>query len=115
MRTNNMVRTASASRSALVLLGCLVMAGCQSQTQSQSQLLASNDYRYRHPIVVTEEPETLDLPIGRDTRRLFGPIEDTIAAFGGEARQRGNGSVEILVPSGGANESAVHAVTGDIR
>ncbi len=115
MKTYNMIRAASASKSALVILGCLTIAGCQGTAQTQSQLLASNDYRLRHPIVVTEEPETLDLPIGRNTRRLFGPIESTITAFASEAQQKGNGSVEILVPSGGANESAVHSVTGDIR
>ncbi|PVB59373.1 CpaD family pilus assembly protein [Labrenzia sp. 011] len=114
MNTNNTVRVAAASRSALVLLGCLAVAGCQGG-QSQSQILASNDYRLRHPIVITEEPETLDLPIGRNTRRLYGPVEGTITAFAMNSRRHGDGGVEILVPSGGANESAVHAVTGDIR
>ncbi|MES0809884.1 CpaD family pilus assembly protein [Roseibium sp. SCPC15] len=109
------VRVATVSKSALVVLGCLSIVGCESQTQSPSQLLATHDYRLRHPIVVTEEPETLDLPIGRSTRSLFGPIEDTITAFAAESRRRGNGTVEILVPSGGGNEAAVHAVTPDIR
>lgn len=114
MNTNNTVRVAAASRSAIVLLGCLVMAGCQG-AQTQSQILASNDYRLRHPIVITEEPETLDLPIGRNTRRLYGPVEGTVTAFAIDSRRKGDGNVEILVPSGGANESAVHAVTGNIR
>ncbi|WP_299810223.1 CpaD family pilus assembly protein [uncultured Roseibium sp.] len=114
MNTYNTVRVAAASRSALVLLGCLVMAGCQG-AQTQSQILASNDYRLRHPIVITEEPETLDLPIGRNTRRLYGPVEGTVTAFAIDSRRKGDGNVEILVPSGGANESAVHAVTGNIR
>ncbi|POF34445.1 CpaD family pilus assembly protein [Roseibium marinum] len=114
MNTNNTVRVAAASKSALVVLGCLVMAGCQG-SQSQSQMLASHDYRLRHPIVITEEPETLDLPIGRNTRRLYGPVEDTITAFAVNSRRKGDGAVEILVPSGGANESAVHAISGDIR
>ncbi|KZM48403.1 CpaD family pilus assembly protein [Labrenzia sp. OB1] len=114
MNTNTTVRAATVSRSALVLLGCLIMGGCQG-SQSQSQILASNDYRLRHPIVITEEPETLDLPIGRNTRRLYGPVEGTVTQFAMESRRKGNGAVEILVPSGGANESAVHAVTGNIR
>lgn len=115
MNKQNTVRIAAASKSALVLFGCLVIVGCQSQSQPSAQLLASNDYRLRHPIVVTEEPETLDLPIGRNTRALYGPVEDTITAFAAQSQQDGNGAVEILVPSGGANEAAVHAVTDDIR
>ncbi|MHA7774860.1 CpaD family pilus assembly protein [Roseibium sp. M-1] len=115
MISKRTVRLATVSKSALALAGCLAVLGCQNQNQTSSQLLASNDYRLQHPIVVTEEPETLDLPIGRNTRRLHGPVEDTITAFAADSRRRGDGSVEILVPSGGANEAAVHSVTPEIR
>ncbi|ASP35974.1 CpaD family pilus assembly protein [Labrenzia sp. VG12] len=115
MKTKKMIRIAIAPRTALVLTGCLAVMGCQSQTQQPAALLASNDYQLRHPIVVTEAPETLDLPLGRNTRRLSGPIVGTISSFGVDSRQHGNGAVEILVPSGGANEAAVHAVTPQIR
>jgi len=115
MNSIGKVRLAAVSRSALALMGCLAVLGCQNQGQQTGQLLASNDYRLQHPIVVTEEPETLDLPIGRNTRRLHGPVEGTITAFALDSRRRGDGSVEILVPSGGANEAAVHAVTPEIR
>ncbi len=99
----------------VVLLTGLLVAGCQSQKQSNAELLASHDYRYQHPIVVSEAPETLDLPIGRNTRRLGGPVTDSIASFAMDSRRQGNGRVEILVPTGAANEAAVHAVTRDIR
>ncbi|WP_269583854.1 CpaD family pilus assembly protein [Roseibium sp. Sym1] len=115
MIRNRKVRLGAASRSALVVVGCMAVLGCQNQTQQQTTLLASHDYRLRHPIVVTEAPETLDLPIGRNTRRLSGPIVGTISSFGVDSREHGNGAVEILVPSGGANEAAVHSVTPQIR
>ncbi|MCK7614064.1 CpaD family pilus assembly protein [Roseibium sediminicola] len=115
MNRNKKVLMATASRTALVIVGCLAVLGCQNQGQTPTSLLASNDYRLRHPIVVTEAPETLDLPIGRSTRSLSGPIVGTISSFGVDSRQHGNGSVEILVPSGGANEAAVHSVTPQIR
>jgi len=115
MKTKKTVRLSAVSKSLLLFAGCLAVAGCQNRNQSNAELLASHDYRYKHPIVITEEPETLDLPIGQNTRNLYGPIESTITAFGAESRRKGNGAVEILVPSGGANEAAVHAVTGDIR
>lgn len=109
------LRSGTVFKIASAVLGMLVLAGCQSQPQTNAELLASQDYRYRHPIVVSEAPETLDLPIGRNTRDLHGPVTDTITAFAVDSRTKGNGNVEILVPSGSANESAVHAVTGDIR
>lgn len=115
MNMSQTVRRTTLSQTALVVFGCLIAAGCQNQSQTPSQLLASHDYRLMHPIVITEEPETLDLPVGRNTRDLHGPVESTIAAFGQQSRQKGDGSVEILVPSGGANEAAVHSVTPKIR
>jgi len=115
MNRNKTIRIAAVPKTAIVVAGCLVLIGCQSQSQQPADLLASNDYRLRHPIVVTEAPETLDLPLGRSTRRLSGPIVGTISSFGTDSRQHGNGAVEILVPSGSANEAAVHAVTPQIR
>lgn len=103
-------------RGLFAVTASLLVLGCQNQSQgTNSSLLASHDYRLRHPIVVTEAPETLDLPIGRSTRSLGNSISGAVTSFGVDARHNGNGRVEILVPSGGANESAVHAVTPKIR
>lgn len=115
MNRNKTERISAASKSALILFGCVLVAGCQGKPSSEAQMLASHDYRLQHPIVVTEEPETLDLPIGRNTRRLHGPVEGTITAFAADSQRRGDGAVEILVPAGGANEAAVHSVTPEIR
>lgn len=94
----------------------VALAGCQSQTQgTDTSLLAANDYRLRHPIVVTEQPETLDLPIGYNTRNLNAPLSETITAFAAQSRRNGNGRVEILVPAGAGNEAAVHSVVPHIR
>jgi len=100
----------------LVLVTGAVLAGCRNETLDQQDMyLAANDYRLRHPIVITEQPETLDLPIGSETRSLGRPISDTVTAFASQARKNGNGRIEILAPSGARNEAAVHAVTPKIR
>lgn len=99
----------------VVIFAAAVLAGCQSQPQSTAELVASHNYQVQHPIVVTEAPETLDLPIGRNTRHLRSPVTDTITSFAMDSRRQGNGKVEILVPTGAANEAAVHSVTKDIR
>lgn len=90
-----------------------LLAGCQSAQNSAS--MASNDYRLRHPILVTEQPETLDLPLAPGTRQLSHDYTARIAAFGSEARSQGIGGVQILVPSGSANESAGHSLAPQIR
>ncbi len=105
----------NASKAAVVILVLAALAGCQSKSGADARLLASHDYRLQHPIVITEQPEVLDLPVGRNTRRLNAQISDAVAAFGSDARRRGDGRVEILVPSGAANEAAIHSVTPGIR
>lgn len=101
----------------LLAISVLALAGCNSQTapSATTSMLAANDYRLRHPIVVTEQPEVLDLPVGMHTRKLNRDLSDAVASFGAQSRRNGNGRVEILVPSGSANEAAVHAVTPSIR
>ncbi|WP_353889648.1 CpaD family pilus assembly protein [uncultured Roseibium sp.] len=101
---------------AVCLLGTGLLAGCQTQSvENQSAMLAANDYQLRHPIVITEQPETLDLPIGFNTRGLNRHLSDSVAAFASQSKANGDGKVEILVPSGSGNEAAVHAVVPSIR
>lgn len=101
-------------KAGLAVAVLLLVAGCQNQSASTS-MLAANDYRLRHPIIVNEQPETLDLPIGYHTRSLNRHLSDSITAFAMRSRKQGNGRVEVLVPSGAGNEAAVHAVTPQIR
>ncbi len=98
-----------------IILAAVILSGCQTEPKSNAELLATHDYRYQHPIVISEAPEVLDLPIGKNTRNLRSPVTDVITSFAMESRRSGSGNVEILVPTGSANESAVHAVVRDIR
>ncbi|MTI43916.1 pilus assembly protein [Roseibium hamelinense] len=101
-------------RHVLLAAAMAVVAGCQSNT-SQTELLAANDYRLRHPIVITEQPQTLDLPVGSHTRSLNRDLKDAVAQFGAESVHHGNGRVDMQVPSGAANEAAVHEVSKQVR
>ncbi|WP_417688027.1 CpaD family pilus assembly protein [Roseibium sp.] len=100
----------------LCISAAAIVAGCKTTTdESQMGYMASNDYRLRHPIVLTEQPEVLDLPVGAATRNLNSNIADSVTYFAQQARTNGNGSVDIQVPAGAANEAAVHAVVPAIR
>ncbi|MHC5654785.1 CpaD family pilus assembly protein [Stappia sp.] len=99
---------------ALALASALLAAGCQTQRPT-TDVLALNDYRLRHPIVVAEGTKTLDLPIGSGTRKLSPQLAAVVSSFAGEARSRGGDAVEVVVPSGSGNEAAVHAVLPQIR
>lgn len=93
-----------------------VLAACQGTTADQERLtLADFDYQKRHPIILSEEPENFDIPLAGGTRNLNRQVSSTILAFGQQAREEGNGYVEVLVPRGSANEAAAKAVTPQIR
>src|SRR5690606_22248634 len=67
VRTGLMLRIKpriDAGRAALLITAALAAAlgGCQSEPTTA--VLAANDYRLRHPIVLAERNETLDLPVG---------------------------------------------------
>ncbi len=100
---------------ALIVAGGLaaVLAGCQSVPTAET--VARHDYKLRHPIVISEAAETLDIPVGAETRSLSGQMREAVAGFAAEARQQGSGDAEILVPSGSRNEAGAHAIAGQVR
>lgn len=108
------------SRLSRVLLGgvavaamAILSAGCTST--ATSDVKASDfDYRLRHPILISEEPETMDMRVGMHGPALSPEIETAIRSYVREYRSDGTGSITIQVPTGSANEVAAsstgHAV-----
>jgi pilus assembly protein CpaD len=94
---------------ALALLAAL-SAGC-SPVATTSQARFDADYHLRHPIVISDEPEVLDMPIGMSGPALSPEIEVAIRDYVREYRSHGTGSITIQVPTGSANEVAA-ASTG---
>ncbi len=69
------------------------------------------DYRQRHPIIVSDEPEVFDLKVGMNGPALSRDLDTAIRNYVGEYRTDGTGSVTIQVPTGSANAVAA-AETG---
>jgi pilus assembly protein CpaD len=91
-------------------LGLLAMlaAGCSS-TGTSNVNLADYDHHRRHPIMLSEEPEVLDIPVGMNGPAMSRQIAGAIAGFAGEYRQNGTGLITIQVPTDAANELAAGA------
>jgi pilus assembly protein CpaD len=85
-----------------------LLAGCQ-QTASTEVALYDQDYKRRHPILVSEEPQVLDIPVGMRVTRLSPQIQRRMRSFVTDYKRTGTGSVTIQVPSGSANEIAAVA------
>ncbi len=98
----------------VAIVGTALLSACKSN-HLHTGSVPGDGYRTRHPIVVTEAPETLDIPVGSGTRSLSPELADTVKAFARDARARGDGGLEILVPSGSANETAALYLARQIR
>lgn len=95
---------------ALALLAGLA-AACSSTTGTSNASLADYDHHRRHPIMLSEEPENLDLPVGMNGPAMSREIAGAISTFAGGYHQNGTGSMTIQVPTASANEIAA-ASTG---
>jgi pilus assembly protein CpaD len=94
---------------ALALLAAL-SAGCTS-TQVDGDPMQAYDSRLRHPILVSDEPENFNLPVGMRGPALSPQIETALRDYVSEYRSDGTGSITIQVPTGSANAVAA-ASTG---
>ena len=93
----------------LAVLAALA-SGC-STTGTSNFNPAEQDYRQRHPILISDEPEVLDMHVGMNGPALSPEIETVIRDYASEYRADGTGSITIQVPTGSANELAA-ASTG---
>jgi pilus assembly protein CpaD len=89
---------------ALSLLTALA-AGCTPSPHSSNPMFAY-DSNLRHPIVLSDEPENFDLPIGMHGPALSRQIETAVRQYVADYRADGTGSITIQVPTGSANEVA---------
>lgn len=97
-----------------VIAAAALLGACKSQ-HLHTGSVPTDGYKTRHPIVLTEAPESLDIPVGSQARSLSPELAGVVRSFAADARNRGNGGIEILVPSGSANETAALYVARQVR
>jgi pilus assembly protein CpaD len=94
-----------------VMLCAALSAGCSSVTPNSTNPRLAYDSEVRHPILISNEPETLDLPVGMHGPALSPQIETAIRTYVKGYRATGTGGITIQVPTDAANEIAA-ASTG---
>lgn len=90
---------------AAVLLAGAMLAGCQS-VSTTDVMQTDQDYRKRHPILIAEQPEVMDIPVAMKATELTPDINRSINRFVNAYRTSGTGFMNIQVPAGSANEVA---------
>ena len=68
--------------------------------------MSAYDPRVRHPIMISNEPETFEIPVGMNGPALSRQIDTALRIYVRGYRQDGTGAITIQVPTGSANEIA---------
>jgi pilus assembly protein CpaD len=105
---------------ACVLLSALALgaAGCERDIAApQVAGWSMVDATQRHPIVVSQEPQTMQLHVGPGARGLGPRQRAEVLEFADRARasDAGNSRLIIQAPGGGHNEMAAMQAVGEIR
>ncbi len=99
-----------------VLLGAAaVLAGCGSMKDQMSTSAIPDDYRTRHPIMLSEVEHTLDVPIASGDRKLTLSVQDSIAGFAADYLSASTGTIQVMMPHGSPNSGAASAMRKQIR
>ena len=98
-----------------LLFAAAALAGCGSIGRDPIQVgSVPSDYRTRHPIVLSEKEQTLDVPIASGAHELGIPVESNIRAFATDFAAAGSSAIIVMMPAGSPNEHAVDRVRGQI-
>jgi pilus assembly protein CpaD len=95
----------------LVVLGVAASAvACNQRGDVTSTIPA--DYRQRHPIVLTQGNETLDIFVGHVSGRLDRRQQEDVRAFARDYMQNGQGPLIAYLPTGGHTAGVSQGLNG---
>lgn len=88
----------------LIIFGALFsVAGCAIDNQSVTYTASPEDYRTTHPIIVSEQDQVLDLPVGMYTTKLTYGTAQIINGFSQNYKRSTASQLMILYPKGSGN------------
>lgn len=102
------------SRAGAFALVASVLAGCGVQPDTIPLGALPDDYRTNHPIVITEEQQYRDIPVGMSDRKLSALQRTAVRGFIAEYDRSTTPFVHILRPAGSANARAAATLAGQI-
>ncbi|MGH6822572.1 MAG: CpaD family pilus assembly protein [Methylocella sp.] len=91
--------TVALARDLLPLCLLLPLAGCGTTERMSASSIPLDDYRVRHPIVLAEEPRTLDIFVEPTTGRFDRRSAAQLREFAGLYRKFGRGPIAIMPPA----------------
>lgn len=82
----------------LVPLGALTLAGCAHVDRMKTSSIPMDDYRNRHPILLLESAQKLDIFPAPQTRGLDSRSTGQVVEFGRLYQASGHGPISVFVP-----------------
>ncbi|MEM9732174.1 MAG: CpaD family pilus assembly protein [Pseudomonadota bacterium] len=104
----------NATMAATVLLSSLMaLTGCAGFSQSHFTVGSTSHetYKTRHPIIIDEKEQVLDVPVASGSFDLPRATYSAIEGYANTFRRQASGTITIMVPSGSPNEAAARAVS----
>ena len=97
------------------LLPLAMLTGCANHSENNFTVgSVQSTYKTKHPIVIDEKAQTLDVPVTSSMHSLGRPALSSVEGYGSRFRLNANGSITIMVPAGSANEAAARRVVPGI-
>ena len=95
---------------------CLTMAltSCAGRVHHIDVGAVPDDYRTRHPIIISEQDQTLDLPVGKYSHRITAGVGDTIKGFAQNYLSSNAGHMTIMRPAGSGNAHAAKSYAQNV-
>ena len=93
---------------ALLLLAIALLGGCANR-DSVTVGAIPDDYRTNHPIMISQQDKTLDIPVGASDRDMTRAQKESLLGFLEGYDRAAASVVTISVPTGSANEIAAQS------
>jgi len=100
---------------ATLVLTAAALSSCGTKPDRNATGSIPDDYRTRHPIVLTEDAQTLDIPIATGDRSLTTGVRDNIRGFASDHAAKSRSAVQIMLPRGSANAATADHMRKQIR
>ncbi|OWO97070.1 pilus assembly protein [Rhizobium esperanzae] len=97
------------------VMSVAILSGCAGPHDQLTTGGIPDDYRARHPIIVTEAEQTVDIPVASTDRRLTIAQRDLIRGFAANYISRASGPVYVLSPEGSPNSAAAYQLRNQVR
>ncbi|TDH37924.1 pilus assembly protein CpaD [Pseudohoeflea suaedae] len=98
---------------AMASLAAVLLSGCANR---QHVIVGSipDDYRTRHPIIISEKEHTFDVPVSSSDRKLTQSMRETVRGASDRYHTMASGAVTVLVPTGSPNYGAASLIAREV-